>query len=89
MLYIFYLILLFQLFYLQSNKINKSNILITTILITQILLYIIIYNKKIKLININNFKLKIIYKNYKYGLLLLLSNYISFYSLLLLYLTKL
>ena len=81
MFYLFFLILLFQLFYLfylQSNKSNKSNISMGLIVITQILLYLIIYNKKIKLININNFKF--IYKNYRYGLLLLLSLYISYYS---------
>ena len=78
MFYLFFLILLFQLFYLFYLQSNKSNISMGLIVITQILLYIIIYNKKIKLININNFKF--IYKNYRYGLLLLLSLYISFYS---------
>ena len=78
MFYLFFLILLFQLFYLFYLQSNKSNISMGLIVITQILLYIIIYNKKIKLININN--LKFIYKNYRYGLLLLLSLYISFYS---------
>ena len=88
MLYIFYLILLFQLYYIQSIEFNKSNTALLIILIMQLFLYIILFNKNKPIINIKNLKFEIIYKNYKYGLLLLLSFYILCYSLLLLYQNK-
>ena len=70
MLVLFYLILLFQLYYL----INQSyNINIYLILLTQIILCLILYNKELTIFAIKNYKLKLTKNINKYGLLLLLS----------------
>ena len=88
MLFILYLILFFQLYYLHFSKSVISIDSIIIILITQVIISTIFYSKKKNLISLENLKIEIIYKNYKYGLLLLLSGYISCYSFILLYLSK-